>query len=123
MRILLCEQRPAEQPSLLLDIIQHHVLTAAGASSFTILTPVVGIEDLDEAIPAQSPDVILVLGNTLGLERARNVARAHGSVEVVAITRTGYVMFDLDPARLPAMLRAVVSDSKGNGSHPVTLIK
>jgi hypothetical protein len=108
MRILLCEQRPAEQPSILLDIIQHHVLTAADAPGWTVIKPVVGIEDLDEAIPATQPDVVLVLGNAIGLERARNVARAHGSVEVVAITRTGYVMIDLDPARLPAVLNAIV---------------
>jgi SpoU rRNA methylase family enzyme len=108
MRILLCEQRPAEQPSLLLDIIQHHVAGASQNEGITIITPVVGIEDLDEAIPATSPNVVLVLGNTIGLERARNVARSHGSIEVVAITRTGYVMFDLDPSRLPAMLHAVV---------------
>jgi hypothetical protein len=115
VRILLCDQKASPERSLLLDIVQHHVLTSEEGPRFTLVTPptqdprmpVVLLEDLDEALASTPADVVIALADAIGLERVRTVAQAHGPVEVIAITR-GYVMVNLDPAKLAAMLRAIV---------------
>jgi hypothetical protein len=120
MRVLLCEQKPTSERSLLLNIVQH-VLSAEESVAFTIVTPpgqsaqhaVIAMDELEETLVATAPDVLLVLADTIALERARNIAKTHGVIEVIAITRTGYLMIDLDPAKLTAIMRALVEERRG----------
>jgi hypothetical protein len=119
MRVLLCEQKPTTERSLLLNIVQH-VLSAEESVAFTIVTPpgqsaqhaVIAMDELEETLVATAPDVLLVLADTIALERARNIAKTHGVIEVIAITRTGYLMIDLDPAKLTAIMRALVEERR-----------
>lgn len=125
MRILLCDQKPTQERSLLLNIVQH-VLSPDVNTTFTLVTlpghteqgTVIALDDLEEVLAATSPDVLLVLADAIGLERARNIAKAHGSMEVIAITRTGYMMIDLDPRKLAAVLRALVEGRKSAAAKP-----
>jgi hypothetical protein len=129
MRILLCDQKPAPERSLLLNIV-HHVLSSEGTAAFTLVNPaanaeqhaVVALDELEDALAATHPDVLLVLADAIGLERARNIAKSSGHTEVIAITRTGYMMVDLDPGKLTALLRALMDERRAEKSRPRVVV-
>jgi hypothetical protein len=115
VRVMLCEQRAHSGRSMLLDIVRTQVLDDDGSASLQLVhtadSPdaemIVQLEDLDRALAASQPDVLLVLADAMGLARARTAAQRHGGIDVVAVTRAGYVLIDLAPSNLSAVLRAL----------------